>query len=89
MIDAKQAILIAEAKAAEVLDQRLTNVEEIERETYKGRDAWSITLSYPRPPHPLASPIMRFSNQLQYKRFLIDVETEELLAVKIREVASQ
>jgi hypothetical protein len=31
----------------------------------------------------------RFSNQLQYKRLLVDVETEELLAVKIREVASQ
>jgi hypothetical protein len=88
MIDAKQAILIAKAKAAEVLNETLTNVEEIERESYKGRDAWSITLSYPKDLSHL--PVMaRFSNQLQYKRLLVDVETEELLAVKIREVASQ
>jgi hypothetical protein len=89
MIDAKQAILIAKVKAAEVLNEVSTDVEEIERESYKGREAWSITLSYPKDLSHL--PMMaRFSaNQLQYKRFLIDVETEELLAVKIREVASR
>ena len=88
MIDAKQAILIAKAKAAEVLGEGSTTVEEIERESYKGHDAWSITLSYPKDFNNL--PMMaRFSkDQLQYKRFLIDIETEELLAVKIREVAT-
>ena len=29
------------------------------------------------------------ADPLQYKRFLIDVETGELVAVKLREVASQ
>ncbi len=70
MIDARQAIYIARRKAAEVLQTALS-VEEIERESYKDRDVWSIT------------------DPFQYKRFLIDVETEELLAVKMREVASQ
>jgi hypothetical protein len=47
MIDAKQAILVAKAKAAEILSQSSSNVEEIERESYKDRDTWSITLSFP------------------------------------------
>ena len=34
MIDPKQAILIAKAKAAEILSQASSNVEEIERESY-------------------------------------------------------
>lgn len=51
MIDAKQAIQIAKAKAAEMLNQASTNVEEIERDSYKGREVWSITLSFPRDPN--------------------------------------
>jgi hypothetical protein len=88
MIDAKQAILIAKAKAAEILNQVAHNVEEIERESYKGRDTWSITLSFPLDLPHLASGI-GFVGPLQYKRFLVDVETGELLAMKIREVAAQ
>jgi hypothetical protein len=50
MIDAKQAVA-AKVKAGEILNQALslTNLEEIEREIYKDRDVWSITLSFPRP----------------------------------------
>jgi hypothetical protein len=89
MIDVKQAIQIAKEKAADVLSQAASNVEEIERESYKGRDVWSITLSVPRDPRPLG-PLAPFSiDRLQYKRFLIDDETGELLAMKLREVASQ
>jgi hypothetical protein len=88
MIDAKRAILIAKAKAAEVLDETLTNVEEIERESYKGREAWSITLSFP-PSVALPGHLAELAELRQYKRFLIDVETGDFLAVKIREVASQ
>jgi|HubBroStandDraft_4_1064222.scaffolds.fasta_scaffold737484_2 hypothetical protein len=92
MIDAKVAIYIAKQKAAEVLDQSASRVEEIERDSYKGRDVWSITLSFPRDPNQpgtAAQYLAQLSDPLQYKRFLIDVDTEELLAVKIREVASQ
>jgi hypothetical protein len=88
MIDAKWAIQVAKEKAAEILDQTASNVEEIERETYNGREAWSITLSFP-PPAPVPRRFAHLTDLRQYKRFLIDAETSDLLAVKIREVASQ
>ncbi len=88
MIDAKQAILIAKAKAADLLSQASSNVEEIERESYNGHDSWSITLSFP-PSVALPKRLAQLPDLRQYKRFLIDIETGELLAMKIREVASQ
>jgi hypothetical protein len=87
MIDAKEAVQIARQKAAEMLNQ---TAEELERESYKDRDVWSITLSFPRNPMQPTSPFARLgSDLLQYKRFLIDAETGELVAMKLREVASQ
>jgi hypothetical protein len=89
MIDAKQAVQIAKQKAAEMLDQPSSNLEELELGTYKDRDAWSITLSFPRDLKQI-SPIVQLSTDpLQYKRFLIDAQTGELVAMKLREVASQ
>ncbi len=92
MIDAKQAVQIAKVKAAEMLNQAAYDLEELERDSYKGRDVWSITLSFPRKPE-LMPAISHFiplgSDALQYKRFLIDAETGELVAMKLREVASQ
>lgn len=91
MIDVKQAVQIAKKEAANILNELSSNLEEIERETYKGRDVWSITLSLPDKlkKNPLASLGRDYIDALHYKRFLIDVETGELAAVKIREVASQ
>jgi hypothetical protein len=89
MIDAKQAILIAKAKAAEILDQAASNVEEIERQIYDGHDVWSITLSLPRDLNYLPAFVRLSADPLQYKRFLIDVETGGLIAMKIRDVATQ
>ncbi len=90
MIDVKQAVQIAKAKAAEVLDKGSANLEEIEREVYKDRDVWSITLSVPRTLNQISA-VERLSalapDPLQYKRFLIDAETGELLAIKMREIA--
>jgi hypothetical protein len=89
MIDAKQAVQIAKEKAAEMLNQAASNLEELERGLYKDRDVWSITLSFPRDLKQI-SPIVQISTDpLQYKRFLIDAETGELVAMKLREVASQ
>ena len=89
MIDAKQAVQVAKEKAAEMLGPVIPGLEEIERESYKDRDVWSITLSFPRDLNPFP-PIVRLgTDPLQYKRFLIDVETSELLAMKLREVASR
>jgi hypothetical protein len=89
MTEAKQAIHIAKEKAAEMLGQESSSLEEIERESYRNRDVWSITLSLPRDLSRV-SPISQISaDPVQYKRFLIDVETGELLAMKLREVASR
>ena len=90
MIQAKQAVQIAKEKATEMLGQGSSGLEEIERESYKDRDVWSITLSFPRDLNQ-ESAFSRFAfiDPLQYKRFLIDVQTGELLAMKLREVASR
>jgi len=88
MIDVKQAVQIAKEKSLEMLGHT-GNLEEIERDDYKGRDTWSITLSLPpavREPSSFASAIDPWP---QYKRFLIDVETGELVAMKLRELASR
>ena len=89
MIEVKQAVQIAKQKAAEILGVLSASLEEIERETYKDRDVWSITLGVPRDIGQL-SPFAQLSvGPVQYKRFLIDVENGELLAMRIRELASQ
>jgi hypothetical protein len=87
MIDAKQAVLLARSKAAEMLGAGVSYLEEIERESYRDREVWSITLSFMRNLDQLPA-LTRFNaDPLQYKRFLIDVETGELVAMKLREVA--
>jgi hypothetical protein len=80
---------VARQGAADMLSQASSNLEEIERDTYKGREVWNITLSLPRDVSQLTSFAQLAADPLQYKRFLIDAETGELLAVKLREVASQ
>lgn len=88
-IGVKDAVALAKAKAAEILGAPSASLEEIERETYKDRDVWSITLGVPRDMSQL-SPFGKLSLDLvQYKRFLIDVENGELLAMRIRELASR
>jgi hypothetical protein len=89
MIDIKQAIQIAKAKAAEMLDNGSADLEEVERESYKSHDVWTITLSIPRDVNQLPVMARLAANPLQYKRFFIDAETGELLAMKLRETATQ
>jgi hypothetical protein len=88
MIDVKQAVQIAKAKAAEMLEKDSFSLEEIERDSYKSRDVWSITLSAPRDVNGVPAIFGIKSDPLQYKRFLIDAETGELLAMKLRETAA-
>ena len=87
MVEMKQAVQIAKERAAEMLGQAPFNLEEVERDAYKGRDVWSITLSLP--PFADSNPFAALSGALQYKRFLIDLETGELVAMKLREVTSR
>jgi hypothetical protein len=89
MIDVKQAVESAMRSAAEILGHSKSSLEEIERETYKGREVWAITLGVPRD-LDLLSPIARIgADPIQYKRFLIDVETGEMLGMIIREPVSR
>jgi serine/threonine-protein kinase RIO1 len=88
MIDVKQAVQIAKAKAAEMLEKDSFSLEEIERDSYKSRDVWSITLSAPRDVNDVSAIFGIKSDPLQYKRFFIDAETGELLAMKLRETAA-
>ena len=89
VIDAKQAVQIAKAKAAEILERSSSNLEEIERITYNGHEVWSITLSVPRNISHLPVMAQMSADPLQYKRFLIDPETGELVAILLREIASR
>lgn len=82
MIDVKEAVQIAKAK--EMLDQRALDLEEIERESYKDGEVWSITLSLPR---THLNSLAQYAAPIQYKRFLIDADTGELVAMKLRDVA--
>jgi hypothetical protein len=88
MIDVKEAVARAKKGAQEMLGPSMWSLEEIERESYRDREVWSITLGFPRDPNRM-SPLAGLADPLQYKRFLIDVETGELLAMKLRELASR
>lgn len=89
MINVNQAVGIAKHNAATLLDASQSNLEEIERNVYQGRDTWSITLSVARDLNGL-SPVARLGiDPLVYRRFIIDSETGELIAMKMREVATQ
>ena len=46
MIDVKEAVRIAKQKAVEILGAAPASLEEIEREIYKDRNVWSITLVF-------------------------------------------
>jgi hypothetical protein len=74
MIDVKEAVRIAKQKAVEILGAASASLEEIEREIYKDRDVWSITLGVPRDIIQLSTFAQLAADPVQYKRFLIDVE---------------
>jgi hypothetical protein len=89
MIDVKTAIALAKASATEMLSREPVGVEEIERDEYKSRDVWAITLSIPRDMEQLSTYSRITAEPYYYKRFLIDAETGEVLAMKFRETAHQ
>lgn len=89
MLDVKQAVKVAKEKAEEMLEQEPIQLEEVEREEYKGKDVWSITLSFPltgRKSNVAISSSRR--PNVDYKRFLIDVESGDLVAMKLRDISS-
>jgi hypothetical protein len=87
MIDVKAAVGLAKAKAVEILGAKSASLEEIERDVYRDREVWSITLGVPRDISQLSGFAQISADPVQYKRFLIDIENGELLAMRIRELA--
>lgn len=92
MIDAKQAFQAAKQQATGMLGERVFRLEEVERDTYKGRDVWRVTLGYP-PDLTLADPVSHMRalgfGPLEYKLFLIDATNGDLVAMKFREPSIQ
>jgi hypothetical protein len=85
VIEAEKAVLIAKQEAARMLGKTAPTLEEIELDSYKGREIWNITLGFARKTsgHP---PLARISmDPIQYKRFLVDAATGKLVAIKLRE----
>ncbi len=86
MITWKEAVRIAREAAADVLQTQDLTLEEIEREDYKGRNVWSITLGVPRGAR-LGISASAFGIR-EYKRFLIDSESGDFIAMQLRPVAT-
>jgi hypothetical protein len=95
MISVKEAVQAARDYAREVLGDVDATVEEIERESYKKRGVWKITLGFPSKSYYadragldlLSRGEWRFPSK-DYKSILIDVQTGEPLAMKIRELTA-
>jgi hypothetical protein len=92
MIDSKQAFQFAKQEATGMLGERFFRLEEIERDTYKGREVWRVTLGYPRE-KSLAEAVSSLGalalGPLEYKLFLIDATNGDLVAMKLREPLPQ
>jgi len=87
MIELKAAVESAKAYARDVLGAAEPSLEEIERENYKGREVWRITLGVKEP--GIRTFVPQFERQpKEYKSFLVDGETGEVLAMKIRELTA-
>ena len=92
MIDAQQAVGFAKQHAVAMLGERFLRLEEIERDLYKGRDVWTVTLGFV-PEKTLIDAISTMGTlglgPLDYKVFLIDASNGELVAMKLREPVVQ
>ena len=86
MIEAKEAIAVAKTVAVDHVGAS-GELEEIEREDYKGKDVWKITLSFPDSSSPMASAILGRINR-RYKSFLVEVDSGQFVAMRIRPVGS-
>ncbi len=87
MIDVKEAVQIAKAKAVEILGAESASLEEIERGVSNGSDAWIITLGVPRDLNQLSTFAKLSVAPVQYRRFFIDAQSGELVAMKLHELA--
>jgi len=90
MVTLKEAFQNAVEYGRQVIGDFQFTLEEVERDTYKDKDVWCITLGFPKRSHLLRNTMEELLGTLprEYKTFLIDAQTGEALAMKIREVAT-
>jgi hypothetical protein len=85
MVDVTQAVQIARDYAVGILGRPDASLEEIERESYRDREVWKITLGFSWGTYLDAGRAALGLSSKEYKSFLIDAETGEPLAMRIRE----
>lgn len=69
-----------------MLGSRDVSLEEIELDNLNGKEVWSITLGFPPKVEIPLGQVLVF-DKMQLKRFFIDAETGEFVAMKLRELA--
>jgi hypothetical protein len=85
MVDVQEAFTRAQEYAREVLGDLAYTLEEVEQDSYKGRQIWRITLGFPKR-RPTAPELMRAlgtSLPLEYKTILVDATTGQPIAMKL------
>ena len=85
VINSQEAFARAKEYATELLGEREYTLEEVEQDMYKNRRVWRLTLGFPK--RRISAPeLMRSiaaSLPLEYKTFLVDLETGEPVAMKL------
>ena len=85
MVTQQEAYARAQEYARQLPGGQEYTLEEVEQDSYKGRPVWRITLGFPkrRPSAPELVRALGATLPLEYKTFLVDVETGEPLAMKL------
>lgn len=85
MVTVQEAFTRAQEYARGVLGDMPYTLEEVEQDSYKGRQIWRMTLGFPKR-RPTAPDLVRSLGAglpLEYKTFLVDAETGEAIAMKL------
>jgi hypothetical protein len=85
MVTVQEAFARAQEYAREVLGDLPYTLEEVEQDSYKGRQIWRITLGFPkrRPTAPELMRVLGASLPLEYKTVLVDANTGQPIALKL------
>ena len=85
MVTVHEAFEHAREYARGILGDVEYTLEEVEQDSYKGRQVWRITLGFPkrRPTAPELIRLMGAGLPLEYKTFLVDANTGEPIAMKL------
>jgi hypothetical protein len=85
MIPVQEAFARAKEYARELLGDKEYTLEELEQDSYKGRQVWRVTLGFPKRRNT-APELMRSIGAglpLEYKTILVDSATGEPIAMKL------